>query len=197
MADLRSEKNSLEAVEWNAIYTRYQDEKIVADNLSRSGLEVFLPTYTVIRQWTDRKKRLTLPLFPCYVFLRRHFEQRWTILATPGVHSFVIFAGRPAPIPDLDIDAIRKAVASSLRVEPHPFLRCGDWVRVKSGPLEGIEGILVRKKRSYLLILSLQQLGKSRAMEVDAFSVVPLRNRTAAVFSTIQKKVSSSHRAVR
>jgi hypothetical protein len=91
--------------------------------------------------------------------------------------------------------AIRKAVASSLRVEPHSFLRCGDWVRVKSEPLEGIEGILFRKKGSYRLILSLQQLGKSMAVEVDAFSVEPLRHRAAAVFSTIQKKVSS--RAVR
>ena len=197
MADPRSDRNCLEAVEWNAIYTRYQHEKTVADNLTKSGLEVFLPTYTVVRQWTDRKKCLSLPLFPCYVFLRSHFEERWTILATPGVQSFVMFAGRPAPIPDLEIDAIRKAVASSLRVEPHPFLRCGDWVRIKSGPLEGIEGILVRKKGSYRLVLSLQQLGKSMAVEVDAFSVEPLRRRAAAVFSTTQRKASSSDRAVR
>ena len=197
MADLGAENNCLQPVEWNAIYTRHQHEKIVADNLTRSGLEVFLPTYNVIRQWTDRKKCLSLPLFPCYVFLRSPFEQRWTILATPGVHSFVMCAGRPAPIPDLEIEAVRKAVASSLRVEPHPFLRCGDWVRVKSGPLEGIEGILVRKKGSYRLILSLQQVGKSMAVEVDAFSVEPLPHRAAAVFSTVQKKVSSLDRAVR
>jgi transcription antitermination factor NusG len=171
--------------DWNAIYTRHQHEKTVASHLTRSGAEVFLPTYNVVRHWTDRKKLLSLPLFPCYVFLRS--GQPWKALATPGVHSLVTFAGRPAPIPDLEIDAIRKAVASSCRVEPHPFLRCGDWVRVKSGPLMGIEGILVRKKGSYRLILSLQLLGRSIAVEVDAISVQPLPHRvTTASESSVQ-----------
>jgi transcription antitermination factor NusG len=187
------EKNLVEQSGWHAIYTRYQHEKSVAENLARSGVEVFLPTYDVIRQWTDRKKRLTLPLFPCYVFLRGCFEQRWKIVATPGVHSFVMFAGRPAPIPNSEIDAIRKAVDSNLRVEPHPFLRCGDWVRVKSGPLADIEGILVRKKGRYRLVLSLQLVGKSMAVEVDAFSVLPLPHRTTAVSLPLllEKKLSA------
>ena len=179
--DDRPCKKPLEVSEWNALYTRYQHEKSVADNLSRSGVEVFLPTYNVIRQWTDRKKRLTLPLFPCYVFLRGAFEQRWKIVATPSVHSFVSFAGRPASIPDSEIDAIRKAMNSILRVEPHPFLRCGDWVRVKSGPLADTEGILVRKKGSYRLVLSMQLIGRSISVEVDGFTVVSLGCRMAAM----------------
>lgn len=179
MAALGSEKPSVDPTDWNAIYTRHQHEKIVADNLNRIGVEVFLPTYNVIRQWTDRKKCLSLPLFSCYVFLRNCFEQRWEILSTPGVHSFVMFAGRPAPIPDLEIEAIRKAAMSGLRIEPHPFLRCGDRVRVSSGPLAGTEGVLVRRKGSYRLVLSLQLLAKSIAVEVDAFSVQPLSRQVA------------------
>jgi transcription antitermination factor NusG len=178
MVNVPSEISSAGHVEWNAIYTRHQHEKAVAESLAGNGFEVFLPTYNVIRQWTDRKKQLSLPLFPCYVFVRSNFERHLRVLTTPGVHFMVMFAGRPAPIPDLEIDAIRKAVESMFRVEPHPFLRCGDWVRVTSGPLADVEGILVRKKGSYRLILSAELLGKSIAVEIDAFSVKPLPHRS-------------------
>ena len=86
-------------------------------------------------------------------------------------------AGRPAPIPNKQIDAIRRTVESQLEVEPHPFLRCGDWVRVKSGPLCDVEGILIRRKGSYRLVLSAELLEKSVAVEVDAFSVEPIQRQ--------------------
>jgi len=187
MVSVNSGISNGDRVEWNAVYTRHQHEKLVAESLAGNGFEVFLPTYNVIRQWTDRKKQLSLPLFPCYVFVRSNFERRLRVLSTPGVHFLVMFAGRPAPIPDLEMDAIRKAVESKLRVEPHPFLRCGDWVRVTSGPLADVEGILVRKKGSYRLILSAELLGKSIAVEIDAFSVKPLQRRsTKPVLSLAQ-----------
>jgi len=172
-----SEITAAERVEWNAVYTRHQHEKSVAEGLVGNGFEVFLPTYDTIRQWKDRKKLLSLPLFPCYVFVRSNLERRLRVLTTPGVHFVVMFAGRPAPIPDLEIDAIRKVVESRLRVEPHPFLRCGDWVRITSGPLANVEGILVRKKGSCRLILSAELLGRSIAVEIDAFNVKPLPRR--------------------
>jgi transcription antitermination factor NusG len=178
MINFTSEICSAGQVEWNAVYTRHQHERSVADSLAGNGFEVFLPTYDVIRQWTDRKKQLSLPLFPCYVFVRSNFERRLQVFTTPGVHFVVMFAGRPAPIPELEMEAIRKAVESRLRVEPHPFLRCGDWVRVTSGPLADVEGILVRKKGCYRLILSAELLGKSIAVEIDAFSVKPLPRRS-------------------
>src|ERR1700690_2226293 len=103
--------------DWNAVYTRHQHERSVAESLAGSGFEVFLPTYNTIRQWTDRKKKLSLPLFPCYVFLHSSFERRLQVLSTPGVHFVVMFAGQPAAIPDSEIDAIRKAVESKFRVE--------------------------------------------------------------------------------
>jgi transcription antitermination factor NusG len=166
--------------EWWAVYTRHQHEKTVAENLSTNGLEIFLPLYTVVRQWKDRKKHISLPLFPCYVFLRGEPGRRVQVLSTPGVHTIVTIVGRPAPIPEVEIEAIRRAVESPLVVEPHPFLRRGDWVRIKSGPLAGIEGILIRRKSSYRLVLSAELLQKSIAVEIDAFSVEPLSRRAQA-----------------
>ena len=162
---------------WWAIYTRHQHEKTIAESLSSTGLEVFLPLYKAVRQWKDRKKHLTLPLFPCYVFLRSDLERRVHVLSTPGVHSIIMVAGQPAAIPDIEIEAIRRAVDSPLRIEPHPFLRRGDWVRIKSGPLTDIEGILIRRKNSYRLILSAELLQKSISVEVDALSVEPIASR--------------------
>jgi transcription antitermination factor NusG len=166
--------------DWYAVYTRHQHEKIVAESLSNNGIEVFLPTYCAVRQWKDRKKHLLLPLFPCYVFLHGGLDRRVKVLSTPGVYSFVGVAGHPAAIQETEIESIRKAVTSGLRAEPFPFLQCGDRVRVKAGPLMGIEGILIRKKSSFRLILSAELLQKSIAVEVDAFSVEPLTHRTPA-----------------
>jgi transcription antitermination factor NusG len=179
---------------WNAIYTRHQHEKSVAESLTGSGFEVFLPTYETVRQWTDRKKKLSLPLFPCYVFLRATEERRLQILSTPGVHFVVMFSGRPAQIPDFEIEAIRKAIDSRLRVEPHPFLRCGDWVQVTSGPLADVEGILVRKKGSYRLVLSTELLGKSIAVEIDAFSVKPIQHRSTKTLPPRAQPIALSNR---
>jgi transcription antitermination factor NusG len=164
--------------EWWAVYTRHQHEKTVGEHLSANGIETFLPVYQVVRQWKDRKKHLSLPLFPCYVFVRGSLERRVQVVSAPGVFSIVSIAGHPAPIPTTQIDAIRLAVGSSLLVEPHPFLHCGDWVRIKSGPLTDVEGILIRKKGAYRLILSAELLQKSLAVEVDAFSVEPLARQT-------------------
>src|SRR5579859_5204620 len=156
---------------WYAIYTRHQHEKVIASLLSEKGFEVFLPVQTVARRWKDRTKQLSLPLFPCYVFIRGGLERRFTIVTTPGFHSFVGFGDQPVTIPQEEIEAIRQAFASGSRIEPYPFLRFGDKVRIRSGPLEGIEGILVRKKRLVRLVLSVDLLEKSVAVEVDAFLV--------------------------
>ncbi|MGH9703845.1 MAG: transcription termination/antitermination protein NusG [Candidatus Acidiferrales bacterium] len=154
--------------EWYALYTRHQHEKSVAEFLSYFGIETFLPLYDVVHQWKDRKKQLSLPLFPCYVFLRGGLEKRNRILSAPGVYQIVGTGGRPVAIAANEIAAIQKAVNSTLRVEPHPFLHCGDRVRVRSGALNGIEGILLRKKNTYRLIISATLLGKSMSVEVDS-----------------------------
>lgn len=169
-----------ETNEWYAVYTRHQHEKSVAENLLGRGIEVFLPVYDSLRQWNDRKKRISLPLFPCYVFFRGHDEPRVKVLSTPGVHSIVGFAGRPAPIDRFQIDAIRLAVESHYRVEPHPFLRQGDRVRVRVGPLAGVEGILLRKRGFDRLILSADLLQKSISVEVDVCGVERIAGAVSA-----------------
>lgn len=159
---------------WYALSTRHQHEKTVADLLARKGFEAFLPLFSVARRWKDRNKVLSLPLYPSYVFLKGGFERRLQILMTPGVLGVVSFAGQPGIIPDCEIEAIRRVIANGLRVEPCPFLKCGDRVRVKDGPLEGVEGILVRKKNDVRLVLSVELLSQSVAVELDSCLVEPL-----------------------
>lgn len=134
--------------DWWAIYTRHQHERVVADMLSAKGFEIFLPAYDSIRRWKDRQKILSLPLFPCYVFVKGAFNRRVQVVSTPGVHMILSHGERAAVIPENEIAAIRQTLEGHFRVEPHPFLRCGERVRVTRGSLQGVEGILVRKRVS-------------------------------------------------
>jgi transcription antitermination factor NusG len=179
---------------WYAIYTRHQHEKTVADILTYKGFETLLPLYKVIRRWKDRTKLLSLPLFPCYVFLNGGLERRLDIMTTPGIHALVSNAGQPAAIPLAEIEAIRRAVESGSRLEPHPLLNCGEWVRVKSGPLEGIQGILVRKKNLYRLVLSVEILGKAAAVEVDGLLVEKVNGKPPGVRETGYKVAYTQER---
>lgn len=156
---------------WYAVCTRHQHEKVVARILVDKAFEVFLPLYKARRRWQDRIKEVSVPLFPGYLFVREALDRWLQILSTSGVSSIVSCGGRPAAIPFSEIAAVRQIVESTLRVEPHPFLRSGDWVRVKYGPIAGVEGILLRKKNVARLVLSVEMLGKSAAVEVDATHV--------------------------
>jgi transcription antitermination factor NusG len=158
---------------WWALYTRHQHEKAVADALLAKGFEVFLPAYESVRLWKDRKKIISLPLFPCYVFVRGGLNRRLHVVTTPGVHSILSRGEQVATIPESEITAIQRSIAGSLRVEPHPFLNCGDQVRVVRGPLEGVTGILIRMKSLCRLILSVDTLARSIAVEIDAADVEP------------------------
>ncbi len=163
---------------WCALYTRHQHEKTVAEMLSAKGLEVFLPLYESLRIWRDRKKMLSLPLFPCYVFVRGGVNRRLQIVTTPGVHMILCNGDRVALIPEIQIEAIRKTVEGKLRVEPHPFLKCGERVRVTRGTLEGVEGLLVRKKNQDRLVLCVDMLAQSVAVEINASDVEPVTARS-------------------
>jgi transcription antitermination factor NusG len=164
-------ENVLSDSSWYALYTRHQHEKMVDQVLTNKGFNTFLPLYATTHNWKDRTKSLTLPLFPCYVFLQGGIERRLQILTTPGVYGLVSSAGQPAAIPDIEIEAIRRVVESGARVEAHPYLKCGNWVRVKNGPLTGIEGILVRKKNISRLVLTVKILGTAAAIEVAVLQV--------------------------
>ena len=189
--DLQVDKSS-----WCAIYTRHQHEKTVSEMLEAKGFEVFLPLYDSTRKWKDRCKVLSVPLFPSYVFVRGAVERRLPVLTTPGVHMIISRGERVATIPEAEIDAIRRTMEGNFRVEPHPFLRCGERVRVVRGSLEGVEGVLTRKKNLFRLVLSVEMLAQSVAVEIDAIDVVPVVQRNVMTMSPdVREQVVTSQRA--
>lgn len=153
---------------WYAIYTRARHEKKVASNLLDREIEVFLPLRSAISRWKDRRKEVQWPLFSGYVFVRIPLEMKIPVLQTAGVVQFVCSAqGMMTSIPDDQIDAIQKLIGSGLKYDPYPYLREGMTVRVKRGPLKGIEGILIGKRKKHLLVLSVDLIQQSTALEID------------------------------
>ena len=175
-ADLGRDRSS----GWWALYTRHQHEKIVAEMLSAKGFEVFLPLYESTRHWKDRCKVISLPLFPCYVFIRGELDRQLQAVTTPGVHMVLGSGDGIALIPNGDIEAIRKIVQEPSRVEPHLFLTCGERVRVIRGCLQGIEGILLRKKNLSRLIVSVDMLAQAMVVEIDASDVERIGQQASA-----------------
>lgn len=167
------------AAPWWALYTQHQHEKTVADILLTKGFDVFLPLYESVRRWKDRRKVLHLPLFPGYVFVREKPTGRLHVLTTPGVHMILCQGDNVATIPEEEIEAIRRTIDGDFIVEPHPFLKCGERVRVTRGALGGVEGILIRKRSGFRLVLSVDMLAQSVAVEIDATDVEPVNARSA------------------
>jgi transcription antitermination factor NusG len=165
---LGCDSESDQAIRWYGIHTRHQHEMSVASILANKGFKVFYPTYESVRKWKDRNKKLSLPLFPGYLFLANDVEKKLLIVSTPGVCAILSFAGEPALIPSVEIEALRRSIDCRCKLTPHPFLNTGDRLRIKSGPLAGTEGILTRKKDIYRLVLSVEMLGRSAAVEIDA-----------------------------
>jgi transcription antitermination factor NusG len=185
---------------WWAVYTRHQHEKVIADVLTAKGFKVFLPLYESTRRWKDRRMVLSLPLFPCYLFVRGGLDRRLQVMTTPGIHTILYRGDQVAVIPDREIEAIQRAVDGSSSVEPHPFLKCGTRVRVIRGALEGVEGILIRKKNLIRLILSVDMLKQSVSVEVHASDVEPCCTATSqegdlrsSTFYTSQNRIQTGN----
>jgi transcription antitermination factor NusG len=140
------------------------------------GVETFLPLYRERRRWSDRVRDLDVPLFPGYVFGRFAWKERVPVLRTPGVARIIGFAGAPAPVPDRELEDVRTALASKLPLGPWPFLKPGDKVRVECGPLRGLEGALLRGSDHLRLVLNVELLQRSLAVELDPEMVTPVRN---------------------
>ena len=159
--------------QWFAAYTAPRHEKHVSEMLAERRIEAFLPLYRTARQW---KKScpvvLELPLFPTYVFVRIARQARGAVLGTAGVLSFVGSSKEPWPLPDFEIEALRRGMQSR-KVEPHPYLKVGEKVRIKAGVMAGAEGILVRKKNEFRVVLSLDLIMQSVALEVDVDDLEP------------------------
>jgi transcription antitermination factor NusG len=173
-ADNFSVSERFERPEWYAVYTNARHEKKVSAYLYGRSVECYLPSYKTMRRWQDRKKEVDLPLFPGYVFVKIAFRSRLQVLTAPGVVQIVSFDGKPAPISEAEIENLRQAHSQSARFEPHPYLKVGRRVRVQNGPLSGLEGILVRRKEGFRLVISVELIMRSVAMEVDEADVVPM-----------------------
>jgi transcription antitermination factor NusG len=153
--------------DWYALYTYPRHEKVVAQQIERRSFHCFLPLYRSVRRWKDRRKELELALFPGYVFVRMAFENRLQVLQVPGVVRMVSFNGQPAILPAQEIEALQSRLSSAMRAEPHPYLRRGRRVLVRSGPMQGLEGIVVRRKDCCRVVFSIDLIMRSLAVEVD------------------------------
>jgi transcription antitermination factor NusG len=158
---------------WYAIHTRPRHEKRVAQQLAEKRLESFLPLREEVHRWKDRMKEVSLPLFPGYVFVRTGSENRQQIVRLPGVVRFIGFGGTPAAIPEIQVATLRHAIQSGTAFEQHPYLQVGQRVKVCRGPLQGTAGILVRCKGVHRLVLSIDIIQRSIAVEVDVREVLP------------------------
>ena len=156
---------------WYAIWTRSRHEQAVRQQLERHRIDAFLPTIPRWSRWKDRKKKIDWPLFPGYCFARFDPHARLTVLKCSGVVNIVSFDGEIAPIPNGEIEGIRRLVESDLQYDPCPLIREGMMVEVVHGPLRGVAGRLVRKGAHARLVLSVDLIGQAVSVEVDAADV--------------------------
>lgn len=165
-------------LKWYAAYTSANHERSVASQLEARGVEHFLPTYSSVRQWKDRRVTLELPLFPGYVFVRMALGARPLIVQTPGVARIVGFGGLPAALPEEEIEGLQKGLVSGVRAEPHAFLSVGRRVRVRNGPLSGMEGIVVRRKNLNRFVISLELIQRSVAVDIEVADLEAISQTT-------------------
>jgi len=163
----------IQAENWYALHTRPRHEKLVALRLNERGVETFLPMVTEVHRWSDRKKVLHLPLFASYMFAKfvPNRTERLRVLRVGGVLALVGSSGEGAPIPDEQINAVRAVVESALTWSTHPFLQIGQRVRIRSGALDGLEGILVSRNGSHRLVISVDAIQRSLAVQVEGYQV--------------------------
>ncbi len=158
---------------WYALYTRPRHEKQVYEELRNRAIEAYLPTQKVRRRWSDRYKIIEEPLFKNYLFVRTDGQNYRKCLEPYGAVSFVSVEGKPAVVADEELEAVRIMVTSEIPHNPYPYLKAGRKVRVKYGPLEGCEGILIRKRGLDRLVVTVHLLQRSIEAEVDAAWIEP------------------------
>jgi transcription antitermination factor NusG len=162
--------------QWYAAYTSSNHEKSVAAQLRERNVEHFLPLYRTVHRWRDRRVRLEVPLFPGYLFVRLALRDRMRVLEVPSVVRLVGFGEHPAALPEQEIETLRRGFEGGVWAQPHPYLTKGRRVRIKDGPLAGLEGILLRRTNGLRVVISIELIMRSLAVEVDAADVMPQPN---------------------
>jgi transcription antitermination factor NusG len=191
-----SSKNELpNPFPWFALQVRTRNEAGVAEQLSGRGYERFLPLYKVRKRWSDRIKETNAPLFPGYLFCRFDPQDRLPILKTPGVMQIVGFKKGPVAVDESEIQALQTIIAAGAPHQPWPYLAAGDRVRIESGPLLGLEGILTEVRRSHRLVLSVTLLQRSVAVEIDSALVTAItlpKSRQSELANSVEPHVPVS-----
>jgi transcription antitermination factor NusG len=157
----------MNGTQWYAVRSKSRCEKVAAEHLSARGFEKFLPLYPTRRRWTDRTKVIELPLFSGYVFCRFDSQNVSSVLGAPGVAYVVSFGHGPVGIPDDEIEAIRRVIASGLASSPCLYFKEGVKVTIRNGPLVGLTGQLQKARNNPRLVISVEMLQRSVAVEVD------------------------------
>ena len=160
---------------WYAIRTRSRHEKLVRDKLSALGVEPFLPLVDRWRRWKDRRKQVSFPLFPGYCFAHFALPQRLAVRTVRGVVEILGGQNGPIPVPEAEIEGVRRLVTSTLPYDPYPYLREGMPVEVIRGPLAGLRGILVRKAGRARLVIAIDLIQQAASVQLDAEDVSPVR----------------------
>ncbi|HLA50053.1 MAG TPA: UpxY family transcription antiterminator [Thermodesulfovibrionia bacterium] len=159
---------------WYAVYVKSRHEFQVYERLNKKQIESFLPIVERLRRWKDRKKLITFPLFPGYLFVRisKSAQERLSVLKIKGVVRLLSsLPGDPDPIPDEQINSLKRLMENKEALDPYPYIDKGQRVRIKGGPLNGVEGILVEKLDKHLLVLSVDVLRQGVALTIDAADV--------------------------
>lgn len=161
---------------WYAIHTRSRHEKTVAGRLSEQGIATFVPTTTEVRRWSDRRKLVEFPLFSCYAFVNLSWrpDLRAKVVRTDGVLGFVEFGNGAVPIPDVEIENIRTVLAGMVPYAVYPFLKVGQRVRIRGGALDGVEGIFLARKGNHTLVISIEPIQRSLAINIDGYAIESL-----------------------
>ncbi len=163
---------SAAAANWYAAYTSARHEKSVARQLEERSINCFLPLYRSWHRWADRRKQVELALFPGYIFVHIDPREQLRVLQLPSVVRLVSFNGKPAPLPETDIECLRNGLEHGIYAQPHPYLRVGRRVLVVRGPLAGARGILLKKKDRLRLVIAIDVLMRSVAVELHAEDIV-------------------------
>ncbi|HTR65955.1 MAG TPA: UpxY family transcription antiterminator [Terriglobales bacterium] len=160
---------------WYAVHTRARHEKKIDANLQRGGIATFLPLVKEVRRWSDRRKSVELPLFPCYVFVHLPLTPalRLEVLRTPGVLAFVGRSSEAARISDQEIEQVRTLLAQKVPFGPSPFLKAGQRIRIRGGALDGMEGILSSQKGQAMLVISIEPIQRSIAVSISGYEFEP------------------------
>jgi len=166
---------------WYAGYTASRHEKRVAEHFAQRGVEHFLPLYETIHRWNNGRHRVQLPLFPGYIFVHIALQERLRVLEVPGFVRLVGFNGLPHPLPEAEINKMKEALTKGVLAEPYPYLTVGTRVEIRNGPMQGMTGILLRRQNRCRVVISVDLIMRSMAVEVEAADVVPIRKSAFSI----------------